>query len=138
MRRKISKHRKKNLRAHKLIIKESLHPHKRTFYLNTEQIDRVSFSILKDENETIKEIQNVSYDMNIEGTWIGIVRYDDHSGTESLHKHTKVSLESDNEVAESIYWIKGNKEQQLTQACDDIRQNYKEFKDRFLKNSGLD
>lgn len=115
-----------------------MHSHKRTFYLNTEQLDRISFSILKDENEKIKEIQNVSYEININGKWVRIVRYDDHSGTGSLHRHTKFSFSSLKEIIESLPWIKGDKNQQLTQACNDIKENYEEFKNEFTKNSGLD
>lgn len=119
--------------------REVLHTQSGNIPLNIVQADRISFSVLRNDKNRIRKIENISYEINIEGKWEWIVRYDDHGGTGVLHRHFRVSLEDDKEV-ESSAGIKKykNRDHELTWVCKDIQRNYLIFRSRFLKNLGLD
>lgn len=138
MRRKTKRGISKHLPRKASEISEKLFKKTKTIYLNTVRLDRISFSVLQNSRREIKRIENVSYDININDEWIGIVRYDDHDGKGILHRHSRLSIERRDEVVESLYWLTGDKNHHLTQICDEIREGYQNLKDKFLKNSGLD
>lgn len=121
------------------IPKEILHTHSSNFYLNTAQQDRISFSVLRDEKNNLRKIENISYEMNINDNWEWVIRYDDHGGKGSLHRHIRISLKDSSEV-QSTDGIKKykNKNFELTWVCDDIKRNYLNFRKRFRKHAGLD
>lgn len=122
-----------------IIIKETLHAQNGSVPLNIVQTDRISFSVLRDEKNRIRKIENISYGIHIEGKWEWIVRYDDHGGKGPLHRHIRISLE-DEKVVESTAGIKKykNKDYELTWVCNDIKRNYLIFRSKFLKNMGID
>lgn len=119
--------------------KEVLHTQSGNIPLNIAQADRISFSVLRNDNNKIRKIENISYEISIESKWEWIVRYDDHGGTGSLHRHYRVSLTDDREV-ESFTGIKRykDKDYELTWVCNDIKKNYLVFRSKFLKNIGID
>ncbi len=123
----------------KLLPTEELNTHSSNFYLNTAQLDRISFSVLKNEKNNLRKIENISYEISINDKWEWVVRYDDHGGLGSLHRHIRVSLKDNSEV-ESSDGIKKykNKDFELTWVCNDIKINYLNFRRKFLRNSGLD
>lgn len=135
---KIRKHFKNIFPLKKTVPKETLHTQNGNIPLSTAQLDRISFSVLRNEKNKIRIIENISYEIYIEDHWEWIVRYDDHGGLGSLHKHFKVSLNDDREV-ESYSGIKKykDKDYELTWVIKDIKRNYLIFRERFLKNSGL-
>lgn len=120
-------------------IKENLHTQTGNIPLNKAQADRISFSVLRNEKNNIRKIENISYEINIDDDWVWVVRYDDHGGTGSLHRHIRISLKDDSNV-ESTIGIKKykNKDYELTWVCNDIKRNYLIFRKQFRKNSGLD
>lgn len=119
--------------------KEILHSQGGNIPLNKAQTDRISFSVLRNEKNKIRTIENISYEIYIEDCWEWIVRFDDHSGYGSLHRHFRVSLIDDREI-ESYSGIKKykDKDHELTWVIQDIKRNYLILRERFLKNSGLD
>ncbi len=138
MHRKFKKHRKLILSIKKWVPKEKLHTHSANVLLNIARNDRISFSVLRNEKNHIRKIENISYEIVIDGKWEWVVRYDDHGGFGLLHRHVRVSLE-DERVVKSNDGIRKykNKDHQLTWACKDIRRSYLIFRNKFLKNSGL-
>lgn len=120
-------------------LKEALHKHKGNVPLNIAQTDRISFSVLRNENNRLRKIENISYEIFIKGCWEWIVRYDDHGGNGSLHRHFRVSLK-DESIVESTAGIKKykNKDHELTWVCNDIKRNHLVYRSKFLKNIGLD
>lgn len=136
---RIRKHFKNVYPFKKPVAKEILHAQGGNIPLNIAQTDRISFSVLRNEKNSVRKIENISYDIRIEGKWEWIVRYDDHGGTGLLHRHFRVYLTDDREV-ESTAGIKKykNKDHELTWVCNDIKRNYLTFRSKFLKNIGLD
>lgn len=120
-------------------IKEVLRAHKGNVPLNVAQADRISFSILSNEDYRVRKIENISYEISIENKWEWVVRYDDHDGKGDLHRHYRVSLEDETEI-ESTAGIKKYKSKDLEfkWVFRDIKRNYLQFRRRFLKNLGLD
>lgn len=140
MGRKIRKHIKIiDLSFLKHETKEKLHTHNGDVPLNIALSDKISFSVLRNEENRIRKIENISYVVNINEKWEWVVRYDDHGGTGPLHRHYRTNL-TDNKIIESDAGIKKykNKDFQLTWVCNDIRRNYLIFRKRFLKNCNLD
>lgn len=119
--------------------KEKLHTHNGDVQLNIALSDRISFSVLRNEENKIRKIENISYEINISEKWEWVVRYDDHGGTGPLHRHYRINL-TNNKIIESDAGIKKykNKDFQLTWVFSDIRRNYLIFRKRFLKNCNLD
>lgn len=136
---KIRKHFKNILPIKKPTLKETLYTQTSNFALNTAQLDRISFSVLKNSKQKLRKIENISYEINVDGNWEWVVRYDDHGGIGSLHRHIRISLKDDSNV-ESTTGIKKykNKDYELTWVCNDIKRNYLVFRKQFRKNSGLD
>ncbi len=136
---RIRKHSKIIFRLEKPISKEVLHTKSGDFPLNTAGGDRISFSVLKNEKNNIRKIENVSFEINIDNNWEWVVRYDDHGGGGSLHRHIRISLKDDSSI-ESLSGIKKyiNKDFELTWIIDDIKRNYMVFRKNFLKEEGLD
>lgn len=136
---RIRKHFKNIFPIKKTVPKEILHAQSGNIPLNIAQTDRISFSVLRNERNNVRKIENISYDISIEGKWEWVVRYDDHGGTGLLHRHFRVSLTGDKEV-ESSAGIKKykNKDYELTWVCNDIKRNYLTFRVKFLKNMALD
>lgn len=139
MPRRIRRHTKYIYPIKKPVVKEDLHNQKGDIPLNVANSDRISFSVLRDDGNKLKVIQNISYEIYIDGNWEWVVRYDDHAGKGQLHRHIRISLKDDSEV-ESAAGIKKyrNKNYELTWVCKDIQRNYLVFRSKFLKNSGLD
>lgn len=139
MGRRIRRHIKFVLPLKKSKQKEELHTHSGHIPLNIAQADRISFSVLRNNKNKIRKIENISYDININDKWEWVVRYDDHGGLGPLHRHYRVSLDDDKEV-ESSAGIKKYKDKsnELTWVCKDIKRNYLKFRSKFLKNLGLD
>lgn len=137
--RKIRKHIKKIPLIVKPLEKEVLHSQKGNVPLNIAQTDRISFSVLRNDKNKLRKIENISYEININDEWSWIVRYDDHGGTGPLHRHIRVSL-LDESIVESADEIKKykDKDYELTWAFSDIKKNYILFRSEFLKNMGLD
>lgn len=107
--------------------------------LNIAQADRISFSVLRNKKNEIQKIENVSYEIQINGVWEWVVRYDDHGGSGQLHRHSRISLNDSREIesAEGIPVLK-SKNDELTWICKDIGRNYLTFRSEFLNNSGFD
>lgn len=118
--------------------KEILHTQKANIPLNIAKTDRISFSVLRNNEKKLRKIENISYDILLDGKWEWVVRYDDHGGSGPLHRHVRISLKDQSEVR-STAGIKKykNKDFELTWVCDDIKRNYFAFRKRFMKNSGL-
>ena len=136
---KIRKHFRTIYSIKKPLPKESLHTQNGNVPLNRARIDRISFSVLRNEKNHLRKIENVSYEISIDTRWEWVVRYDDHGGIGFLHRHFRVSIK-DNSDVESTAGIKKykNKDYELTWACNDIKRNYSKYKSKFLKNNGLD
>lgn len=139
MGKRFRKHFKFPLFSKKPQVREELHPQKGNIPLNRAQSDRISFSVLRNNKNKLRKIENISYEINVKDKWEWVVRYDDHGGTGLLHRHFRVSLISDREI-ESTAGIKRyqNKDYELTWVCNDIKRNYLIFRKKFLKNNGLD
>lgn len=107
--------------------------------LNIARNGRISFSVLRNEKNRLRKIENISYEISIKDHWEWIVRYDDHGGKGGLHRHFRVSL-NDDKIIESTVGIKKykNKDHELTWVCKDIKKHYLIFRSKFLKNMGLD
>lgn len=137
--RKIRKHGKLVYVLKKPLRREVLRVQKVDFPLNIANLDRISFSVLRNDKNKLRVIQNISYEIYIEGRWEWVVRYDDHAGEGRLHRHVRISLKdnSDVESAEGIKKYK-DKNNELTWVCKDIQRNYLIYRSRLLKNSGLD
>lgn len=139
MPKRIRKHFKNIYPLKKPKQKETLYKQKGNIPLNVAQTDRISFSVLRNEKNNIRKIEIISYEISIEDNWEWVVRYDDHGGAGSLHRHFRVSLKNDKEV-ESAAGIRKyrNKDYELTWVCNDIKRNYLLFRSKFLKRMGLD
>ena len=136
---KIRKHFKRILPLKKPAPKEDLYTQIGNILLNMAQTDRISFSVLRNNKNKLRKIENISYEIRIKDKWEWIVRYDDHGGKGLLHRHYRVSL-TENQEIESSAGIKRykNKDYELTWVCKDIKRNYLIFRTKFLKNMGLD
>ncbi|OGE19673.1 hypothetical protein A3J19_02565 [Candidatus Daviesbacteria bacterium RIFCSPLOWO2_02_FULL_41_8] len=139
MAKRIRKHFKNILPIKKPILKEALYTQTSNFTLNTAQLDRISFSVLRNNKRELRKIENISYEINIEGCWEWIVRYDDHGGVGSLHRHIRISLKDDSNV-ESTIGIKKYKDKghELTWVCKNIQRDYLNIRTKFLRNSKID
>lgn len=136
---KIRKHFRSIYPLSKPSPKEILHNHTGNFPLNIAQSDRISFSVLKNEQNKIRKIENISLEINIEDHWEWIVRYDDHGGVGSLHGHLRISLK-DNSYIESYVGIKKYraKDFELTWVCKVIQKDYLVYRAKFLESNGLE
>ncbi len=139
MTKRIRKHSKHIFSFKKPKIKEELHLQTGNIPLNIANLDRISFSVLRNSKNNIRKIENISYEVNLNDNWEWIVRYDDHGGVNLLHRHFRVSLKSDQEV-ESTAGIKKyrNKDYELTWVINDIKRNYLVFRKSFLRAQGID
>jgi len=139
MSKKIRKHFKNIYPPKKPLLKELMYTHISNIPLNKAQTDRISFSVLRNEKNNLRKIENVSYEINVDERWEWIVRYDDHGGTGLLHRHFRVSLKDDSTIKSSAGIRKyKNKDCELTWVCNDIKRNYLVYRSKFLKNLGLD
>ena len=120
-------------------IQEILHAQSGSIPLNIIKTDRISFSVLRNENNNLRKIENISYEINIKNSWEWIVRYDDHGGKGYLHRHHRLSLEDNSDII-SIADIKKykNKDHELTWVCKDIKRKYLVYRSRLLKKMKLD
>lgn len=136
---RIRKHFKNVFPITKPTPKETLHTQTGNIPLNKARTDRISFSVLRNEKNNLRKIENISYEISIDDNWVWVVRYDDHGGQGLLHRHYRISLTNDREI-ESSAGIKRykNKDYELTWVCNDIKKNYLIFRSKFLKNNGLD
>ena len=139
MARKIRKHIPAALPLKKPPQEEDLKTWNGDVPLNIAKSDRISFSVLMNKKNEIRKIENISYEILIEGEWAWIVRFDDHGGIGSIHKHTRIALNDGREV-ESSEGVKKSKSKrkQFNWAFKDIKRNYLNYRYKFLKNSGLD
>ncbi len=139
MRRKIRKHIRYIYPPKKLKPKEILYTQSGSIMLNKSRDDRISYSVLRNKKNDTTKIENISYEIQVNGNWEWVVRYDDHGGVGQLHRHVRVSLIDQIDVESSVGIRKyRNKSYQLTWVCNDIKRNYLNFRFRFLKHSGLD
>lgn len=101
--------------------------------------DRVtySYSYKKDRNNTILEVVNVSYEVEIDDEWITILRFDSTHG--KMHCHMRISLQNPEEVVVPGGWIarKGTPKNWLSWAMKDIRKKYLNYRKGFFKRSGI-
>lgn len=139
MTRRIKKHIRRVLHIEKPLRKENLHTQTNNVPLNKALYDRISFSVLRNEENGIRKIENISYDININDKWEWVVRYDDHGGTGNLHRHYRINL-TDERTIESAAGIRKykNKDHELTWVCNEIKRDHMIFRKRFLKSCGLD
>jgi hypothetical protein len=139
MGKKIRKHIRTVFLVNPPALKEALHKQKGNVPLSVTQADRISFSVLRNENNKLRKIENISYEIYVQDNWEWIVRYDDHGGNGCLHRHFRVSLK-DESIIESNAGIKkyNNKDHELTWVCKDIKRNYLIYRSKFLGNMGLD
>lgn len=139
MGRKIRKHIKIIYPINPPALKEVLHEQKGNVPLNIINTDRISFSVLRNEKNKLRKIENISYEIAIEDHWEWIVRYDDHGGNGLLHYHFRISLKNDRAV-ESTAGIKKykNKDHELTWVCKDIKRKYLVYRSKLLKKMKLD
>lgn len=139
MGRKIRKHIKIIYPINLPVLEEVLHKQKGDVPLSIVPTDRISFSVLRNENNRLRKIENISYEIFVKDNWEWIVRYDDHGGNGHLHRHFRISLK-DESIVESTAGIKkyNNKDHELTWVCNDIKRNYLIYRSKFLKNMGLD
>ncbi len=139
MTKRIRRHFKTILPLKKPVLKEALHTQEKSVLLNRAGTDRISFSVLRNDKNQLRKIENISYEVNIKDKWEWVARYDDHGGAGLLHRHVRVSLQSSSDV-ESSEGIKKykNKDHELAWVFKDIKRNYWIFRSKFLKNSGLD
>lgn len=137
--RKIRKHSKRFYPLIKPAVGEKLYSQKSNILLNIAQSDRITYSVLRNKDNKIRKIENISYEINIDDKWEWIIRYDDHGGLGSIHRHFRVSLKDAIEL-ESYANIKKYKDKnhELTWVINDIKRNYLIFRRRFLKNNQLD
>ena len=140
MRKRIKKHKTPVTLLKPVKLKEELYQHVGRVPLNRALTDRISFSVLRNNKNNIRKIENVSYEILIEERWEWVVRFDDHGGQGNLHRHRRVSLK-DEKVIEDNERIKRytNKNHELTWVCNkDIKKNHLSYRMKFLRNSGLD
>ena len=95
--------------------------------------NRVSYIYKTDDRQRIREITCVSLEIKVNTKWVTILYYDDTHG--KLHRHTAISLESSidivdyNDVTDVI-----SKEKSLQWAIEDIKSNYLQYKETFVKD----
>lgn len=140
MGRKIRKHFKNILPIKKPVIKEVLRTRKGNIPLNIAQTDRISFSVLRNDKNKLRKIENISYEIYIEDRWEWVVRYDDHGGLGTLHRHDRVSLRDQSEVESEFEFETrfNNKNEELSWVCNDIQDNYLEYREKILRNIDVD
>ena len=113
--------------------------HKGSIQLNVVQEDRISFSVLRNDKNEIRKIENISYEINYKNRWEWIVRFDDHGGAGKLHAHFRISLNDQREVDSNIpIPSKFNKNEELTWVCEEIKHNYIKYREELLKKEGVD
>lgn len=123
----------------KRIIKSKLIKYTGTVPLNVANQDRIVFVVSRDDGNNIRIVDNIRYEINIEDKWEWVVRYDDHAGEGSLHRHYRVDLVSDRQILSKAKARKyKNKNHELTWVCNDFRKNHQIYRKKFLTNCGLD
>lgn len=139
MSKRIKRHRRPLIVLTKPDIIEPLFYQKGSIFLNIAKVDRISFAVLRNKTNNIRVVENISYEIFINGKWETVVRYDDHNGIGPLHRHIRISL-SDTREVQSVDGIRKykNKDFELTWVCNDIKRHYLNFRAKFLKNSGVD
>lgn len=121
------------------IIKSRLSKHTGIVPLNVANLDRIVFVVSRDEKNNIRVVDNIRYEININDKWEWVVRFDDHAGEGSLHKHYRVDLKSDRQILSKAQAKKyKNKNHELTWVCRDFRKNHQIYRKKFLTNCGLD
>lgn len=105
MSKRIRKHIKQIFPLEKPPQKENLYSQTGNVPLNKALYDRISFSVLRNDKNNIRKIENISYEINIDGKWEWVVRYDDHGGTSNLHRHYRINL-TDERTIESATGIR--------------------------------
>lgn len=139
MGKRIRKHVKFVLPLKKPKQKEELYTHSVHIPLNIAQTDRISFSVLRNNKNKIRKVENISFEISVHDKWEWVVRYDDHGGIGLLHRHYRLSLEDHSEIESSTGINERiDKNNALTWVCADIRRNYLRFRTKFLKSLGLD
>ena len=120
-------------------IKEKLHKQTNKFFLNLSSTDRLSYSVQRNLKNTIKTIDNISYEIKINDKWEWVDRYDDHGGSGLLHRHFRILLKNNSDIQSAINIKKyKNKDHELTWCCKEIKRNYLNWRHKLLKNQGLD
>ncbi|KKT67640.1 MAG: hypothetical protein UX25_C0037G0001 [Candidatus Woesebacteria bacterium GW2011_GWC2_45_9] len=106
----------------------------RRFYLSDS--DRIIYSYEIDQKGVIQKVVDVSYDININGKWITIMRYDSKHGF--LHRHMRVSLDNPSDTPTTIGVRKrGKPHSWLTWARKDVSKNFLNYRTGFFKRSKI-
>jgi len=100
------------------------------------EYDRITHLAYIDESRKILEVINISYEILLEDKWVTIVRFDSHHGY--LHRHTRISLENETEVDDSIgVKKKGKPHLWYTWSIQDIKKRFIEYRARFTRRSRI-
>ncbi len=99
--------------------------------------DRIIYIYMLNTRRKMVEIINVSYVSLIKREWVTIVRYDnDSSHNAKLHVHITNSFRDRNDAPS---WVnvrqKGTVRRLHTWAVEDLKNNYEQYKKKFLKRS---
>lgn len=123
----------------KLKIREKLRRQRKNFPIDVSLNNRISFSVLRNKNNQVIIIENISYEILVGNKWEWVVRYDDHGGIGLIHRHVRLNLNSSQEVESNLNMPKqDNKTDELTWVCKEIKGSFLKFRMEILKNSKPD
>lgn len=96
--------------------------------------DRITHVSLRNTERRVVEVINVSYEINIDGEWITIVRFDSHHNY--LHRHIRISLDDEREIEDTVgVKKKGEPALWYTWAIQYIKVKFIEYRTKFTKRS---
>lgn len=101
------------------------------------EADRITYVYETDSEGNCTKIDNVSYEIKIEGKWYLVSRYD--SVHRFLHCHMTISTKDQTEILlnRSRVIKKGSPKMWLTWAIRDFRVNFFNYRKGFLKRSKI-
>lgn len=98
--------------------------------------DRITHIKKINANNEVVEVVNVSYEVNLDGEWLTIVRYDSSHGY--LHRHVLISLDNRFETTSTSSVIKrGQPDDWYAWAITDIQKRFLEYRVGFMRRSKL-
>ncbi len=98
------------------------------------ETDKITHIRRVDNERTILEVVNVSYETKVDEEWMTIVRYDSTHGF--LHRHLRISLDDPKEIINTIgVKKKGSVHVWYTWAIKDLLLKYKDYKRGLMKRS---
>lgn len=106
-------------------------------YLLSES-DRITFCYENiPKTRKIVKVVNVSYEFNIDGQWITLIRFDSDHGY--LHRHIRVSLQNKATIVDqNNLVIRGTAKHWLSWAIRHLTREYYLYREKFLKRSNLE